>query len=450
MLKNKETRQDIESVILNSILTHSSLLPNILALDVDSSLFLIPENKTLFNYILDFKDESAHELNVPSLYEYMMTQNCSPEIKTHLTKVAQNASSYNIIETVKNLIEENKEIEFRKIIKEVDSSKQSGLDLIVEVNEKISSLIFETYSKHKGERNKSEVMDEVLTGIENAMNKKASSDYIYTGFNLLDKKIIGIHKKSLTVIAARPGMGKTAFMLQLARNFANRKLRVGIFSIEMDLESLLIRDLSDISGIDSMLMENGEINNIEFQRIRLSAKEILKRNIMVDDDGYQTPAKIKSKINLWTMEKKIDIVLVDYLTLISSKYGKERTDQEIGALTGDFREFSKKTGIPIIMLAQLNRDVEKRTTKIPYLSDLKESGTIEQDARTVLFLYRPAYYGLEVPKIDGKDFYTDNDTLIDAQDYCEIIVAKARNGRVGTVPIQYKKELHRFENIVIQ
>jgi replicative DNA helicase len=277
-----------------------------------------------------------------------------------------------------------------------------------------------------------------------------TSDYIPTGFKYLDKKIIGFHKKSISTIASRPGMGKTALLLQLKRNLTSAGYKVGIISLEMDSDSLFVRDLSAMSKIDSMNMESGRLSQDDYENLEIVADDIASNNYSVDDSPRQTVKTVMNTINKWKIQDGIDIVFLDYLTLLKSagndKYG--RFDLEIGKMTEELRVFSKETGTPIVILSQLNREVEKRNDKRPQLADLRESGSIEQDSRLVMFLYRPYYYGIDYTKEENhEDYYTDEQKLIEPAEYLEIIIAKNRGGLTGRVPLQYLREVHTFKNL---
>jgi len=272
-----------------------------------------------------------------------------------------------------------------------------------------------------------------------------ANDYIPTGFTNLDSAIIGIPKSHLTTIASRPGMGKTSLMLQLKRNMIAQGYKPLIISLEMTSDQLMIKDLSAYSKIDSLKIESGNINDAENLKITEAAKLIYDDNYFIEDDGVWTAEKIKATSRRYLIKQKIDIVFIDYLTLLRFQNRKDRFDLAIGELTNSLREFAKETGLPIVLLSQLNRDCEKRIDKKPILSDLRESGSIEQDSKTVLFLFRPEYYSMTADKLN--DYYTIEGAPLTNEEYSEIIVAKCRNGKTGITRLRYQKEIHLFENL---
>jgi replicative DNA helicase len=185
--------------------------------------------------------------------------------------------------------------------------------------------------------------------------------------------------------------------------------------------------------------------------IQSEAEKLKSDNYVIDDNSFQTPQSIKATLRRWIANKQIDIVFIDYLTLIKVNYGKMRNDLEIGALSQELREFAKETKLPIVMLSQLNRVVESRIDKKPFLSDLRESGSIEQDANLVMFIHRPAYYGINPYSSDYENMeLTCNNISVDAEDIASIIIAKSRNGQTGTVPLQYIPKYHLFNDIEIR
>jgi len=289
----------------------------------------------------------------------------------------------------------------------------------------------------------------LLKDIENR-SKGGATNHIKTGFDLIDKKVIGIPKGHITIVAGRPGMGKTDFMLQLSKNILAQNYKIGIVSLEMTFAELQARNISDIAKIDSRKIESGELSKNEFEAIKSAAAKLSSDNYVVDDSSRQTPNSIKSTLRRWINDGRVDVVFIDYLTLIRTNFNRQRFDLEIGQLSQELREFAKETKLPIVLLSQLNRAVESRPSKKPFLSDLRESGSIEQDSALVMFLHRPSYYGIDPFQADykGVSLLCKNDS-VDAVDIANVIIAKARNGQTGTVPLKYVPKYHSFENIEI-
>ena len=351
---------------------------------------------------------------------------------------------------VERLIADNIEIETKKIID--DNKNEYGLDYAMNINEQIGNIILKYLGGIKKEKSTPELLSEVIEEIKTG---KQSEEYIPTGIKSLDKNIIGIPKKHITVIGAATGQGKTTFALQLKRNFIEQGLKVGMFSLEMGSKDLLIKDISAVTKIDSIDIENrwlkpGDINKIDKAEDSLNTK-----NFIINDNAYQTSQQIKTIINQWKIQKGIDVVIIDYLTLIKTNIKKERYDLVIGQLSNDLRIFAKDTDTPIIILSQLNRNYDKRSYSKPSLTDLKESSQIEQDAKLILLLYYPDKYGISIREPGFKEhFGFDIDNYRDAEgkeilnnNYYNVIIPKARSGRTGSIHLKYLPQYHKFEDI---
>ncbi|MGE5402331.1 MAG: DnaB-like helicase C-terminal domain-containing protein, partial [Ignavibacteriales bacterium] len=321
-----------------------------------------------------------------------------------------------------------------------------GLDFAVGLQEHIMQTMTKYIDGCIREIRNAETGDEVMQEIRKTM-EGVSDEYIRTGITSLDRQVIGIPKRHLTVIAGRPGMGKTAFMLQIARNIMDQGYKVGIFSLEMEVQSLWVRNLSEATDIDSLRIEDGKLNAEEYVRLKAASEKYRRDNYIIDDSPSQTPEQIKARINLWKTRGKADVIMIDYLTLINTNYNKERYDLEIGSLARDLRIFAKKTCTPIIILSQLNREPERRQNRKPQLSDLRESGTIEQEAKLVLLLHRPWVYGIDPYEGSRFSHYTKGGERLKPEEYMEVIIAKARNGRIGFAPVRYIPEVHRIEAV---
>lgn len=338
-----------------------------------------------------------------------------------------------------------------KIQKGIKDRNLKGLDYLDALNSETHTLLLSIDKQYsKKDIPNAEQIDKLLKEILDT-KKGDSSKYIKTGFRMIDAKTNGIPKGHLTIIAGRPGQGKTDFMLQLKRNILGEGYKVGVISLEMTFAELQTRNISSLSKIDSRKIESGEIDKRDIALIHDESMKLKSDNYVIDDNSSQTPESIKATLRRWIMNKSVDLVFIDYLTLIKTNFNRQRFDLEIGQLSQELREFAKETKLPIVLLSQLNRAVESRNDKKPYLSDLRESGSIEQDANVVLFLHRPSYYGINPYKTDYEGMeLTCNNISVDAVDLINVIIAKARNGQTGTVPLQYVPKYHAFDNIEIR
>lgn len=249
-----------------------------------------------------------------------------------------------------------------------------------------------------------------------------------TGFNALDTMIAGLNKSDLILVAARPGMGKTSFALNIATNVAQKTPKdVAIFSLEMSNEQLVTRILSSEAKVQSEKLKTGIISGDEWVKLAITADVLSKTNIYLDDSAAITVAEMKAKLRRL---KNLGLVVIDYLQLMSGGGRNENRVQEISQMTRNLKIMAKELNVPVVLLSQLSRAAEQRQGHRPMLSDLRDSGSIEQDADIVLFLFREGYYDDEV----------ENKAL------AQVIIAKNRHGSTGEVDVRWVGEFTRFES----
>lgn len=258
-----------------------------------------------------------------------------------------------------------------------------------------------------------------------------------TGFAMLDRILGGFQKSDLIVLAARPGMGKSALAFTMAHSAAKRhNKRVAIFSLEMSDEQFVQRLLSQSSGIDSHQLRTGNIHENDWALLMEAANELSQLPLYIDDTGAVSIAHIRSECRRMAVEGGIDMIIVDYMQLMSGIPGKknENRQQEISAISASLKALARELNVPVLALSQLSRAVESRNDKRPMLSDLRESGAIEQDSDVVMFIYR-------------EDYYTED---TDRANIADVIVSKHRHGATGTVSLFFRKELTQFRELVIE
>lgn len=444
---NEKDRISFENQLINGLLLYEHFFLKIYDFNPNlEDLFLNNENREIYLTVIEYFIERGYP-TAPEVFNQLILKNAPEGVKKHfISGPVQNAGTtdFNI---VLKLLEDSIERKSRKVIEVTDKKKLTGLEYAETIREEIDKVLLEKFSCYrKDTRTNEQKVFDLLNTIKRTREGKAS-DYLPTGFEKLDEAIIGIPKSHLTTIASRPGMGKTSFMLKLKRNLVKQGFKSLIISIEMTSDQLLVKDLSAYSKIDSRKIESGNITEAENELLTHATRSLCEENYFIEDDSSWTIEKIKATIRKHLISKKIDIVFIDYLTLIRTPYKKDRFDLAVGEMTNSLREFAKETGLPIVMLSQLNRDCEKRNDKKPILADLKESGSIEQDSKTVLFLYRPSYYGIDISRTLSS-FRTKSGEDVSNDDFAEVLIAKARSGRTGTIPICYRKEIHDFEDLL--
>ena len=278
-----------------------------------------------------------------------------------------------------------------------------------------------------------QVVMNAMEKIEAAARSNGTVTGIPTGFLDLDYRTAGLQPSDLILIAARPSMGKTALMLNLARNVAFKKnLTMAIFSLEMSKEQLVNRMFSMESNVDGQKIRTGQMNDQEWDQLIESAGVIGRSSLIIDDTPGISIAELRSKCRKYKLEHGLSVVMIDYLQLMTGT-GKasDSRQQEISDISRSLKSLARELSVPVIALSQLSRAVEQRPDHRPMLSDLRESGAIEQDADVVMFIYRDEYYNHDSEK----------------KGITELIIAKQRNGPIGTVELAWLPEYQRFANM---
>ncbi len=303
----------------------------------------------------------------------------------------------------------------------MDSAEKKIFDLMQNRNQK-------GYSPIK------DILVESFTKLEELYNKKQHITGVPTGFTELDYKTAGFHNSDLILIAARPAMGKSAFALNIATNAAVRaKVPVVIFSLEMSKEQLVNRILCSESMVDSNKIRTGKLEEDDWTKLAGSIGPLSEADIYIDDTPGISVTEIRAKCRKLKLEKNIGMVVIDYLQLVqgSNRRSGGSREQEISEISRSLKILAKEIGVPVVALSQLSRAVEQRPDHRPMLSDLRESGAIEQDADIVMFLYRDDYYNQDSEK----------------KDIAEVILAKHRGGSTGTVELLWLGSYTKFVNL---
>ncbi len=319
------------------------------------------------------------------------------------------SEGYRTDETVNEILDNSE----KKILNIVKNRKSSEFRSIKEILQKTQADL-ERLSEHKGE----------VTGIG-------------TGWYDLDKLTTGLHPNELIIIAARPAMGKTVFALNLATHVAmTQDKSVALFNLEMSAEQLAIRIISSLGQIDGFKLRTGNLMNTDWKRINEASSQLANTNLVMDDTPGITIGEIRAKCRrLASSEKGLGLIIIDYLQLISGgkNYGANR-QQEVSDISRSLKTLAMELQVPVIALSQLSRSVESREDKRPIMSDLRESGSIEQDADIVGFLYRDDYYKKEARN-------EDNTSIV------EVIIGKHRNGPTATIELLFKKDTSTMLNL---
>ena len=402
---------------------------------VDKEDFYGKQYGIMFEAIVDLYN-AGKPVDIVTLQEKLKEMNVPPElssiefIKTLFDAVptSTNIKYYaGIVKekaTLRRLIKTNEEIE------NMCYAGSEPLDSVLEITEKkIFNLL---RAKPAGDYVPiKEVVIEALKNIELSAKTTGNVTGLPTGFTDLDTKTAGFHGSELILIAARPAMGKTAFELNIAQYMAFRKdITVAIFSLEMSKEQVVNRLFSLESHVDSQKIRTGNLEDSDWENLIESAGVIGKSNLIIDDTPGITISELRSKCRKYKLEHNLGIIIIDYLQLMSGGKRSESRQQEVSEISRALKALARELDVPVVALSQLSRQVESREDKRPMLSDLRESGAIEQDADVVMFLYRDDYY--------NKDS--------DKKGIAEVIIAKQRSGSTGTIELVWLPQYTKFAN----
>ena len=441
----------MEETLLKRILPHSieaeqsvigSMLMDkdavIVALDMISSEdFYSRQYAVLYETMLELFNEGK-EMDLVVIQDRLREKNVAPElssldfIKEIITTVPTSAN----IKYYATIVKEKSTL--RKLIKlneDIANSCYAGSDSLEDILARTEKDIFELLQSRtaKDIRPIEDIAKNVLYRIEAASRTREVITGIPTGFIDLDYKTSGLQPSDLVLIAARPSMGKTAFVLNMVQHIAMKKeLPCMIFSLEMSSEQLVQRMIAMETGIDSQKLRTGNLNDNDWDPLIRGIVDVSDSKIIIDDTPGISVGELRSKCRKVKLEKGLSIVIIDYLQLMTgSSKRSENRQQEISEISRSLKALAREIKAPVVALSQLSRACETRPDHRPMLSDLRESGAIEQDADIVMFLYRDDYY--------HKDTEHPNEA--------EVIIAKQRNGPIGTVNLMWKPETTRFVNI---
>ena len=339
-------------------------------------------------------------------------------IERYVEIVEQKSTSRNLIKVTSDIMK-------------ISYAQTEELDTIIEQAEKgIFDLAQNRNSKsYSGMK---EILVTTLDSIEKMYENKEKLSGIESGFIDLDEKISGLNKSDLIIVAARPAMGKSAFVLNIASYVAmHDKVPVMIFNLEMSKEQLVKRMLSSESEIDSMRLNNANLEQEDWIKMADASNRLADVPIYIDDTPVLTPSEIRAKCRKAKLEKNIGLIIIDYLQLMESKTVNGSRQQEISEISRGLKILAKELDVPVIALSQLSRATESRADHRPMLSDLRESGSIEQDADIVMFLHREDYY--------------DKDT--EKKNIAEVIIAKNRHGETGTIELAWLGKYTKFADL---
>ena len=435
MLKMMPQSVDAEEAVLGAILVNPMSLGRIVEYLKPES-FYKPAHKIIYEAVLDLFRKNE-PIDIVTVSEYLRDKEELENAggRSYINDLAMNVITTANIEYYAKIIRE-KEIK-RALINAgseivANAYENEDTDIVLENAQK---MVF-NIAAQKDTSDLVAIQDLVVSSyetIEKRFNNKDELVGVTTGFYDLDNITSGLHKSDLIILAARPSMGKTAFALNLAQNVALKgKKGVAIFSLEMPKQQLVSRMLCAEAEVDSQRVRTGNLQPKDWEKLVDGMTKLSDAKIYIDDASGVTATDIKAKCRRLMMEEKdLGLVVIDYLQLMEGGGNPNDRNQQISAISRSLKGLARELDVPIIALSQLSRGVEQRPDKRPMLSDLRDSGAIEQDADIVMFIYRDEYYNRDNVENKGK---------------AEIIIAKHRNGSTGTVELLFQSNITKFKN----
>lgn len=396
--------------------------------------FYYHQYRVMFEAMAELHNE-GRPVDLVTLQDRLKEKNVAPEVYSiemvrellNAVPTSANVKSYAQIvhdkAVLRRLIQTNEQI-----INECYAGAQSVDEILSDTETKVFNLLKDSNATENVPIR--QIALDVLGKIEAAAKNKSPITGVPSGFIDLDHKTSGFQPSDMILIAARPSMGKTAFVLNIAQHVAFKKnLSVAIFSLEMSKEQLVNRLFAQESRVNSQNLRTGNLSDDDWDKLIESVGVIGNSKLMIDDTPGISISELRSKCRKFKLEQGLDLIIIDYLQLMSgSKKNQDNRQQEVAEISRSLKALAREMNCPVIALSQLSRAVESRTDKRPMLSDLRESGSIEQDADLVMFIYRDEYYNKDT---------TDKGIT-------EIIIAKQRNGPVGTVNLVWLAEYLKF------
>ena len=435
---------EAEQAILGGMMVY----PNVSSIVLDQGLiandFYLDIHQRIFSAMMDII-EGGKPVDVMTVVSRLQDTEQLPLVggADYIIKLSDtaisSANSMYYVEIVKQRAHLRRLIETAQKIEEESYDTATSLD---EIMDKAEREILNVTRDRKATEFKSsrQVISDVMQELIKLRNSDSHITGVKTGYSDLDRITNGFQRGDLIILAARPAMGKTAFALNLALNasFYNQGA-IAIFSLEMPAEQLMKRILSAKSSVESSKLRSGNLLDEEFNQLNEAANELIGKKLYVDDSSNIKVGEIFSKCRKLKSEHGLDLIVIDYLQLISGsgRGSADNRQQEISEISRSLKQLAREMECPVIALSQLSRSVETRPDKHPMLSDLRESGAIEQDADIVIFLYRDEYYSKDKDKEENKD----------ATDKTDIDIAKHRNGATGRIHLAFQKSISAFFNI---
>ncbi len=423
---------EAEQYVLGAIIFDNDCMPDVMEkLKIED--FYLEQHKKIYESMIKISNrgEPVDLITLKSETEAMFESIGGMEYLTQITLMV--STTANLKYHVQIILDKSI---LRKLIKAsndiLDISYDASTDVPVVLNSAENKIF--SIMENRGLSEMAAIKDVLTTNLANLeklMQNKGAITGVPTGFDELDKRTAGLQPSDFILVGARPAMGKTSFVLNIATNAAmDGNVPVAIFSLEMSKEQLASRILSSVASIQGSKLKVGDLDSDDIRRMAMAVDKLSKAPIYIDDTSGITVSEIRAKCRRLKLKNQLGLIVIDYLQLMQGS-GRESRQQDVSDISRSLKIMAKELNVPVIALSQLSREADKRTNHRPILSDLRESGAIEQDADMVMFLYRD-------------DYYNENS---DEKNVAECIIAKFRNGSTDTLKLGWRGEFTKFTNL---
>ena len=444
---------ETEQEILGGVLKDANAIHHVIDTLESENHFYVPKHQKIYRAILDLYERSE-PCDITTVSEQLLRRGNLEDVggRVYLVELVEGViSSANIISHAKIILEKSISRQLIATSSDIIGSCYTMEKPVEELLDQAESQIFKvSQDRHRQgfvpiKKLMHDVMDEIVS-----YKDGGPADGIMTGFDELDKKTQGLKKGELIVLAGRPSMGKTSLAMNIAENIATRRSKdkipapgVALFSVEMSAQAIGMRLLCSLARKSQQKLRSGNISDDVLKELAFAGSKLSEANIFIDDSPTLSALELRAKARRLKAKENIGLVIVDYIQLMHSPGRSENRQQEIATISRSLKSLAKELEIPIIAISQLSRQVESRDSKRPQLSDLRESGAIEQDADIVMFVYREEFYVSQMDQMEQKV----QAKLAEVEGKAEIIIAKQRNGPTGVCQLQFEKDFARFGNL---
>lgn len=434
---------EAEEAVLGTLLVYPESGNTVLEHGLISSDFFKSEHQRIFEHMLALLDANV-TLDATTVVSRLKDHNILDSVggMSYLVYLSENSGTPATLEDYIEIVREKSRL--RNLIMTSQLVMEKGFDTstsftellhLAEKNIATLALSQRTDDMLRGQ----DVVDQVYKQVKEISERGSRVTGLYTGYNHLDNITSGLQRGDLIILAARPSVGKTAFALNLAMNIAkmnaNGEGTVAVFSLEMPATHLMMRMLSAQTTVPGASLRNGNLSTDEWNRLNEGVGIMRHRNIYIDDSSTITLSEMFAKCRKLKNEGRLDFIVIDYIQLISGRGSSDNRQQEVSEISRGLKQLARELEVPVLALSQLSRLVERREGNMPQLSDLRESGAIEQDADIVMFLYREEYHNRQQTGVESapKD-----------EEEVKLLLRKHRNGALGDVTLSFKASINRF------